>query len=145
MGGNPAIGETALLATALPGCLPVMAGLGMALAGAALLLAGWLIGRLLRAIRAWLGLPGPPERPSGEQAEPPEAAQAHLPGQTVREVATRLRHDSPGGWTAGETRWTLAHEHGWYNSPDYRTFLLVVLFITVTWAFGTAFGHQYCG
>ena len=58
---------------------------------------------------------------------------------------SRLRHDSPGGWTAGETRWTLAHEHGWFNSPDYRIFLLVILFVTVTWAFGTTFAHQYCG
>jgi hypothetical protein len=60
-------------------------------------------------------------------------------------VATRLRHDSPGGWTAGETRWTLAHEHGWFNSPDYRIFLLVVVVVSVAWAYGTAFAHQFCG
>ncbi len=145
MGGHPAIGEWVLLTAVLPGCMSVMAGLGMALAGSALLLTGWLIGRLFRALRARLGVPDDDDPSTLQPWDAAERRQAHLPGQTVRDVATRLRHDSPGGWTAGETRWTLAHEHGWFNSPDYRIFLLVILFVTVTWAFGTTFAHQYCG
>src|SRR5579875_4159712 len=123
-----------LLATLAPDCISALAGFGTVLLAAALVLTGWLLGRLMRAVRAKLGYP-----------DPSEVRGPRSPGHTAEDLAARLRHDSPGGWTAGETRWTLAHEHGWYNSPDYRTFLLVVLFITVTWAFGTAFGHQYCG
>jgi hypothetical protein len=122
-----------LLASLLPSCIPLMAGLGMGMAASALLLTGWLLGRLLRALRAKLGFP-----------DPSESRGPRLPGQTVQDVARTLRHDSPGGWTAGETRWTFAHEHGWFNSPDYRTFLLVVVIVTVTWAFGTAFAHELC-
>src|SRR5919199_3382410 len=145
MGGHAGISETVLMAAVVPGCLPVMAGLGMALAGSALLLTGWLLGRLLRALRARLGLPEPPDPSTFRRPDPPEHPEPRLPGQTVRDVAGRLRHDSPGGWTAGETRWTLAHEHGWFNSPPYRVFLLVIVFVTLTWAFGTNFAHQYCG
>ena len=123
-----------LLAGAIPSCVPLMAGLGMAMAASALLLTGWLLGQLLRALRTKLGIPDPPERRG-----------PRLPGETRQEVAGRLRHDSPGGWTAGETRWTLAHEHAWFNSPDYRTFLLVILIVVVCWSFGTAFAHQLCG
>jgi len=118
----------------VPGCVSVLAGLGMAMAVAALLLTGWLLGRLLRAIRTKLGYP-----------DASDTRGPHLPGQTVRDVAERLRHDSPGGWTAGETRWTLAHEHAWFSSPDYRTFLLVMLGVVLTWAFGITFAHQLCG
>src|SRR5919202_3955333 len=132
MGGHAGIGDTLLMATVVPGCLPVMAGLGMALAGSALLLAGWLIGRLLRALRARLGLPEPPDPSVFRPTELPERPEPRLPGQTVRDVAGRLPPDSPGGWTAGETRWTLAHEHGWVNSPPYRIFLLVIVFVTIT-------------
>jgi hypothetical protein len=121
-----------------------MAGLGMALATSALLLSGWLLRRLVRALRARLGVPDPLDRPHIGAGDD-ERVEGHLPGQTRREVATRLRHDSPGGWTAGETRWTIAHEHGWFNSPDYRIFLLVVVVVSVAWAYGTAFAHQYCG
>ena len=117
----------------VPGCVSVLAGLGMAMAVAALLLTGWLLGRLLRAIRTKLGYP-----------DAPDTRGPHLPGQTVRDVAERLRHDSPGGWTAGETRWTLAHEHGWYSSREYKTFLYVVVVVVLSWAFGIRFAHQFC-
>jgi hypothetical protein len=145
MSGYPGASEALLLAAAVPGCVPMMAGLGMALATSALLLSGWLLRRLVRALRARLGVPDPLDYPRGGRTENGEPVGAHLAGQTRREVATRLRHDSPGGWTAGETRWTLAHEHGWFNSPDYRVFLLVVVVVSVAWAFGTAFAHEYCG
>ena len=49
------------------------------------------------------------------------------------------------GSVIGETRWTLAHEHAWFSSPDYRTFLLVMLGVVLTWAFGITFAHQLCG
>jgi hypothetical protein len=138
-------GLTVLLATVVPGCTPLMAGLGMVLAGSALFLTGWLLSRLMRAIRAKLGVSDPLDKAGFRPPRGSDLPEPPLPGQTRQEVARRLRHDSPGGWTAGETRWTLAHEHGWFNSPGYRIFLLVILFVTVTWAFGTQFAHQYCG
>jgi len=119
----------------LPECVSVLAGLGMAMAAAALFLTGWLLRQAVRALRAKLGIPNPDDEPRGP----------HMPGLTVRDVATRLRHDSPGGWTAGETRWTLAHEHAWFSSPDYRIFLLAVMFVVLTWAFGISFAHALCG
>src|SRR2546423_885415 len=114
--------EALLLAAAVPGCVPMMAGLGMALVASALLLSGWLLRRLVRALRARLGVPDPLDSPHLVRGEGDERVEAQMPGQTRRDVATRLRHDSPGGWTAGETRWTLAHEQGWFNSPSYRIF-----------------------
>src|SRR3954468_13263908 len=108
MSGHPGMPEALLLSAAVPGCVPVMAGLGMALVTSALLLSGWLLRRLVRALRARLGVPDPLDSP--RRADDGQRVEAHLPGQTRRDVATRLRHDSPGGWTAGETRWTLAHE-----------------------------------
>ena len=144
MSGYPGVPEALMLSAAVPGCVPMMAGLGMALATSALLLSGWLLRRLVRALRARLGVPDPLDRPRVGGGDH-ERVEPHLPGQTRREVATRLRHDSPGGWTAGETRWTIAHEHGWFNSPDYRIFLVVVVVVTVAWTFGTQFAHQYCG
>jgi hypothetical protein len=145
MSGHPGATEVLLLSAAVPGCVPLMAGLGMALAASALLLSGWLLRRLLRALRARLGVPEPLDSPHAGSAESDRRVEPQMPGQTRRDVATRLRHDSPGGWTAGETRWTLAHEQGWFNSPSYRTFLLVVVVVSVAWAYGTAFAHQYCG
>ena len=134
MEGLAGAGEGALLLSVLPNCVSLVAGLGMTLAAATLLLAGWLLGRLLRTLRTRLGYPDPAERRG-----------PRLPGQTIQDVAQRLRHDSPGGWTAGETRWTLAHEHGWFSSPDYRTFVLVVLVVVLAWAFGITFAHELCG
>src|SRR5579883_630236 len=93
----------------------------------------WLLGRLMRAVRAKLGYP-----------DPSEVRGPRSPGHTAEDLAARLRHDSPGGWTAGETRWTLAHEHGWYTSRDYRTFLAVVIVVVLSWAFGIHFAHQFC-
>ncbi len=122
-----------LLASVVPTCLSLVAGLAMALMAAALVLTGWLLARFMRALRAKLGYP-----------DPLDARGPRLPGQTVQEVATRLRHDSPGGWTAGETRWTLAHEHAWFTSPDYRTFLLVLVVVIASWAFGIRVAHQFC-
>ena len=145
MSGHPGTPEALLLAAAVPGCVPMMAGLGMALVTSALLLSGWLLRRLVRALRARLGVPDPLDFPHVGGAGDEQRVEAHLPGQTRRDVATRLRHDSPGGWTAGETRWTLAHEQGWFNSPSYRIFLLVVVVVSVAWAYGTAFAHQFCG
>ena len=135
MGGDAGAGESVLLLVGLwPSCLSVAAGLGMAITASALVLAGYLLKRLVRALHARLG------RPDSYESRGP-----HLPGQTVQDVAARLRHDSPGGWTAGETRWTLAHEHAWFSSPEYRTFLLVVLGATLSWAFGITFAHRLCG
>ena len=128
------LGELVLLIGGMPGCVSLLAGLGMALTASALVLTGWLLGRLVRLVRRRLGVP-----------ERSEHRAPSLPGPTVQDVAGRLRHDSPGGWTAGETRWTLAHEHGWFNSPDYRTFVLVVLVVVLTWSFGLTFAHQHCG
>ncbi|HZS02364.1 MAG TPA: hypothetical protein VFE37_26850 [Chloroflexota bacterium] len=122
-----------VLAALVPDCVSTLAGFGTALLAAALVLTGWLIGRLMRALRAKLGYP-----------DPSDVRGPRSPGHTVQDVAARLRHDSPGGWTAGETRWTLAHEHAWYSSPDYRTFLYVVIVVVLSWAFGLHFAHQFC-
>jgi hypothetical protein len=136
--------EALLYAAAQPNCSPIVAGAGMALAVATLVIAGQLLVRLRRLLHAWLGLPEPPDDRSGAGSEAGRPDR-RLPGLTVQDVAKHLRHDSPGGWTAGETRWTLAHQHGWFNSPDYRIFVLVVVVVTVTWAFGSYLAHQYCG
>jgi hypothetical protein len=122
-----------VLATLVPDCVSALAGFGTVLLAAALVLTGWLLGRLMRAVRAKLGYPDP-----SETRGPP------APGHTVQDVAARLRHDSPGGWTAGETRWTMAHEHGWYSSRDYKTFLYVVFVVVLSWAFGIHFARQFC-
>jgi hypothetical protein len=122
-----------VLATLVPDCVSALAGVGTALLAAALVLTGWLLGRLMRAVRIKLGYP-----------DPDESRGPRLPGNTPQDVATRLRHDSPGGWTAGETRWTLAHEHGWYSSREYKTFLYVVVVVVLSWAFGIRFAHQFC-
>jgi hypothetical protein len=122
-----------LLASLAPSCVSTLAGLAMAAMSAALVLAGWLLARLMRALRARLGYP-----------DPLDGVGPHLPGQTVDEVAARLRHDSPGGWTAGETRWTMAHERAWFSSPDYRTFLLVTVVVIASWAFGIQVAHRVC-
>src|SRR5215218_4906706 len=135
MSGHSGVPEALLLSAAVPGCVPMMAGLGMALATSALLLSGWLLRRLVRALRARLGVPDPLDRPRIGAGDD-ERVEAHLPGQSRRDVATRLRHDSPGGWTAGETRWTLAHEHGWFNSPDYRVFIFSMVVLIAGWALG---------
>jgi hypothetical protein len=124
---------TLLLATLVPDCVSVLAGFGTALLAAALVLTGWLVGRFMRALRAKLGYP-----------DPSDIREPQSPDYTVQDVASRLRHDSPGGWTAGETRWTLAHEHAWYSSSDYRTFLGVVVVVVLSWAFGLRFAHQFC-
>ncbi len=126
-------GPPMLVSSVLPNCTSLLAGAGMALMGAALVLTGWFLARLMRALRAKLGYPDP-----SEWRGPP------LPGQSIQDVAERLRHDSPGGWTAGETRWTMAHERAWFSSPDYRTFLLVVIVVIASWAFGIRVAHQFC-
>ena len=122
-----------ILVALVPDCVSALAGFGTALLAAALVLTGWLVGRFMRALRAKLGYP-----------DPSDVRGPRSPGYTVQDVAGRLRHDSPGGWTAGETRWTLAHEHAWYSSPDYRTFLYVVVVVVLSWAFGIRFAHQFC-
>jgi hypothetical protein len=122
-----------LLSSLLPSCVSTLAGLGMALMTAALVLTGLFVTRLMRALRAKLGYP-----------DPSDTRGPRLPGQSVQEVATHLRHDSPGGWTAGETRWTLAHDRAWFSSPDYRTFFLVMVVVVTSWAFGIRVAHQFC-
>ena len=122
-----------LLSLLLPSCVSTLAGLGMALMSAALVLTGLFLTRLMRALRAKLGYP-----------DPSDTRGPQLPGQSVQEVAARLRHDSPGGWTAGETRWTTAHERAWFSSPDYRTFFLVMVVVVTSWAFGIRVAHQFC-
>ncbi|HZU06511.1 MAG TPA: hypothetical protein VFB73_11070 [Chloroflexota bacterium] len=126
-------GRSLLVASLVPDCYPIVAGLGMALIGSALVLVGWLIGRLVHALHTWLGYP-----------EDTESRGPRLPGQTVQEVAARLRHDSPGGWTAGETRWTLAHQYAWFSSPDYRTFVVTIIVVIVSWVFGITWAHRLC-
>jgi hypothetical protein len=126
-------GGAIVLATLVPDCVSALAGFGTALLAAALVLTGWLLGRLMRALRAKLGYP-----------DPADFRGPHAPMHSVQDVAARLRHDSPGGWTAGETRWTLAHEHAWFTSPDYKTFLYVVFVVVLSWAFGIRFAHQFC-
>jgi hypothetical protein len=123
-----------VLAMLLPNCMSTVAGIGMALMCSALVLTGVLVARLRRALRAKLGYP-----------DLSDSRGPHLPGRTLQETAAELRHDSPGGWTAGETRWTMAHERAWFSSPDYRTFLLVVTVVVVSWAFGIRVAHQFCG
>ena len=122
-----------VLATVVPDCLSALAGIGTALLAAALVLTGWLLGRLMRAVRAKLGYP-----------DPADGRGPRAPMPSVQDVAAHLRHDSPGGWTAGETRWTLAHEHAWFNSPDYKICLYVVFVVVLSWAFGIRFAHQFC-
>ena len=55
------------------------------------------------------------------------------------------------GWQLANSRYELDYSgytsliEGRFNSPDYRIFVLVVVVVSVAWAYGTAFAHQYCG
>ncbi|HLI26024.1 MAG TPA: hypothetical protein VKZ60_03080 [Chloroflexota bacterium] len=133
MDGSVSMAGGMLLTSPLPRCEPVVAEVGMLLVVATALLAGRVLAELLRWLRAKLGHPDP--------TEPSRSRSAQL---TVQEIAARLRHDSPGGWTAGETRWTLAHEYGWFTSPDYRAFILSMVVILVGWSFSLRVAHFLC-
>jgi hypothetical protein len=133
MDGSASAASGVLLINSLPRCEPVVAELSMLLVLATVLLAGRVLAELLRLLRLKLGHP-----------DPAEPTRSRSPQLTVQEIAARLRHDSPGGWTAGETRWTLAHEHAWFTSADYRAFIVSMVVVLVGWSFSLRVAHFLC-
>jgi len=123
-----------LLVAGPPACNSVAIGLGMALVLVTLLLTMRVFNGLLQLLRAKLGHP-----------EPSEPTRSRSAQRSVLDMARNLRHDSPGGWTAGETRWTLAHEHGWFTSPDYRNFIFSMVVLIAGWALGLRIAAYLCG
>ncbi len=133
MSGEAVLAGEVLLVGSLPRCAPLVAELSMALVLVTALLAIRVLAELLRLLRVKLGHP-----------DPTEPSRSRSPQPTVQDLAARLRHDSPGGWTAGETRWTYAHEHGWFTSPDYRAFVLSTVVILAGWSFSLRIAHFLC-
>ena len=134
MDGGATANSCLLLVGSLPTCASLATALGMALILCTVFVAWRVLSGLMRLLRAKFGYP-----------DPSEPSRSHSPQASVQDMAARLRHDSPGGWTAGETRWTLAHEHGWFNSPDYRAFFFSIVVILAAWGFGLRVSSLLCG